>query len=271
MNINWQPGHMKMARDLLKSKVKVVDIVIEVLDARAPLSSKNKEIDSIIRGKPKLILLNKSDLGSKIGNTKWLKYLNEKYQKAITANAFDRGNIKQIYNEILKITKKGTLIRAMIVGIPNVGKSTLINNLSGRKGARTGNRPGITKNIQWISINNKVELLDTPGLLNPSPSSLATLQNLAFIGSIKDEVFDIEDAALKLLEILITEAPNDLEQRYKISIGDKSSSALLSEIAIKRGCIFKNKEIDYARAAVVVLAEFRKGMIGRLTLELPEY
>jgi ribosome biogenesis GTPase A len=269
MNINWQPGHMEKARELLKRKLKIVDIVVELIDARAPLSSKNPEVDTIIREKPRLIIMNKSDLSGNKGNIKWLEYLNKRYQKAIAINAFDKGNIKKINDAICQIVSKSSSLKAMIVGIPNVGKSTLINNLSGRKGTKTGNKPGMTKNIQWIVIKNKLELLDTPGLLNPSPSNPENEQNLAFIGAIKDEILDIENIALKLLEVLVAEAPDNLEKRYKISIKDKSPREVFAEIATKRGCIVKNRGIDYMRAAVIILNEYRKGMIGKITLEFP--
>ncbi|MBC2714980.1 MAG: ribosome biogenesis GTPase YlqF [Desulfobacteraceae bacterium] len=273
MDINWQPGHMKKTRDLLKTKLKIVDIVIELIDARAPLSSKNMEIDTIIKQKPRLIILNKSDLSDNNGNIKWLEFLNKEYQKAIAINAFDKMNINAISNAVFQIVNKRSSVRAMIVGIPNVGKSTLINNLAGRRGTKTGNRPGITKHIQWIAIKNKnkLELLDTPGLLNPSSDNPKSSQNLAFIGAIRDENIDIEYIALKLLEILIAKAPNSLEKRYKISIRDKVPREVFTDIAIKRGFIVKNSGIDYMRTAITIMNEYRKGMIGRVTLEYPQY
>lgn len=272
MKINWHPGHMRLTRELLQKKLKIVDIVFELLDARAPISSKNVEIDKLIGQKPRLVILNKSDLSSENGNIKWMNYLDKKYEKAIAINATGKGNLKKINNAVQEITNRSTVsIKAMVIGVPNVGKSTLINNLSARKGTQIGNKPGITKTVQWIKINNKFELLDTPGLLNLSSGSNVNTLYLSFIGAIKDEILDLETTVLKLLEILINLTPDCLEKRYKISVQGKSPREVFTEIATKRGCIAKNRGVDFQRAAVMILSEYRKGMIGKLTLEYPEY
>ena len=270
MSVSWFPGHMNITIEMLKTKLKIFDIVFELIDARIPVSSKDPEIDNIIGEKPRLILLNKTDLSSNNGNRKWIEYLNEKYKKAIAISAIDKGNVKKVNNAINQtISNYKSPIKAMIIGMPNVGKSTLINNLSGRKGTKTGNKPGITKNVQWIKIKNKFMLLDTPGLLYPSSGDQIKSENLSYIGAIKDEILDVVSIALNLLRILISVVPYRLEKRYKINLKNDSPLEVLTEIAIKRGCFTKNSEADYTRAANIVLKEFRKGIIGKVTLEYP--
>ncbi|SHH27870.1 ribosome biogenesis GTPase A [Caloranaerobacter azorensis DSM 13643] len=281
MNINWYPGHMKKTRELLKTNLKLVDIVFELLDARIPVSSKNPDIEKIIGNKPRVVILNKCDLADDVINEKWINYYRERNITAILINAAKNVGTERIIEEANKILKeklqklkakgiKQKPVRAMIVGIPNVGKSTLINSLSGRKSAKTGNRPGVTRGKQWIKLRGNLELLDTPGILWPKFEDQNVGLNLAFTGAIKDEIMDIETLALKLIERLIDVAPDKLKDRYKVELEDKTPLQVMEEIALKRGCILKGRDIDYSRVAHLILDEFRKGTIGKITLEHPE-
>lgn len=281
-HINWYPGHMKKTKDLLRDSLKLIDIVVELLDSRIPRSSKNPDIDTIINNKPKLVLMNKSDLGSEEGNRIWKKHLENENTKVMFVNAHSPKDGARITKEIQSILKdkieerkakgiKNVTVRAMIVGIPNVGKSTLINSLSGRKGAKTGDRPGVTKGKQWIKLKGNIELLDTPGILWPKFEDQEVAMNLGFTGAIKDEVLDIETLALRLIERLISIDSAVLEDRYGIEISEgQSPLGVMDAIALARGAVARNKEIDYTRVANMVLDEFRKGVLGRITLELPE-
>lgn len=282
-HINWYPGHMKKTKDLLRDSLKLIDIVVELLDSRIPRSSKNPDIDTIINNKPKLVLMNKSDLGSEEGNRIWKNHLENENTKVIFVNAHSSKDGSKIVKEIQNALKdkieerkkkgiKNVTVRAMIVGIPNVGKSTLINSLSGRKGARTGNRPGVTKGKQWIKLKGNIELLDTPGILWPKFEDQEVALNLGFTGAIKDEVLDTETLALRLIERLISIDKKALESRYGIEVDAEVQTPLdvMDTIAIARGAVARNREIDYTRVANLVLDEFRKGVLGRITLELPE-
>lgn len=281
MNINWFPGHMKKTRELLKNNLKLVDIVFELLDSRIPISSRNPEIDEIINNKPRLVILNKCDLSDESVNKKWIDYYRSKNISAIFVNAANNTGTRKIVDSANKVLQdkinrlkekgiKNKPIRAMIVGIPNVGKSTLINSLAGKKSAKTGNRPGVTTGKQWIRLKGNIELLDTPGILWPKFEDKNVAMNLAFTGAIKDEVLDIETLGLRLLEKLLVNHPSLIEERYKIQILDKSSLQILDEIAMRRGCILRSKEIDYSRIAHALLDEFRSGKIGNITLEYPK-
>lgn len=278
MNINWYPGHMKKTKDLLKENIKLIDIVIELLDARIPISSKNPDIDNIVNDKPKLLLLNKSDLSNEKLNDKFKNHFNNKNKRVLFVNSLDPKTSNKVTKEINSILKdkikkreekgiKNVSVKAMIVGIPNVGKSTLINTLSGRKGAQTGNRPGVTKGKQWIKLKGNIELLDTPGILWPKFEDQDIAMNLAFTGAIKDEILDIETLALRLIEKLIKIDKSILENRYSIKIENETGLEIMDRIAEKRGFVMKNKEIDYTRTANTVLDEFRKGVLGKITLD----
>lgn len=280
MNINWFPGHMKKTRDLLIQNLKLVDIVYELLDARIPMSSKNPEIDKLVSNKPRIIILNKSDLSSDEGNEKWMEFYNKENTNTVLINAVKGIGVNDLLHKshlimedkINRLKSKGIKnkpIRAMIVGIPNVGKSTLINALAGRKSAKTGNRPGVTKGKQWIKLKGNLELLDTPGILWPKFEDENVALNLAFIGAIKDEIMDVETLALRLIERLSTMYPELIRKRYNVEITDIEPLEIFNSIAIKRGCLIKGGEIDYSRAAHLVLDEFRRGIIGRITLEYP--
>lgn len=280
MNINWFPGHMKKTRDLIQNNLKLVDVVVELIDARIPLSSRNPEIDAIVGNKPRLIVLNKCDLSNEGVNNKWKEYFQEKGINTVFVNAVRNKGTRKIVEEINEITRekrerllargvKNKTTRIMIVGIPNVGKSTLINALARKKSAKTGDRPGVTKSKQWIKLSKELELLDTPGILWPKFEDQEVALNLAYTGAIKDEIMDIETLAFKLIEKLVEIAPNKLEERYKVEIEGKETLEIMDEIALKRGCIRRGREIDYSRIASIILDEFRDGTIGNISLEDP--
>ncbi|MGO1367902.1 ribosome biogenesis GTPase YlqF [Senegalia sp. (in: firmicutes)] len=280
MNINWFPGHMKKTKELLQTNLKLVDVVYELIDSRIPLSSRNPEIDKIIMNKPRIVIMNKSDLSDPIINKEWIKYFKEKGINTILIDSIKKKGISELTKETELVVKekkerqlnrgiKNRPIRAMIVGVPNVGKSTLINTLSRKKSAKTGDRPGVTKGKQWIKLKGNIELLDTPGILWPKFEDQEIAKKLAFTGAIKDEIMDIETLALKLLEKLIVLAPFKLEKRYNIETENKTALEVMDEIALKRGAILKQSEIDYSRVANIILDEFRDGTIGNISLEIP--
>ncbi|NLY85243.1 MAG: ribosome biogenesis GTPase YlqF [Tissierellia bacterium] len=281
MNINWYPGHMKKTRESIEKNLPLVDIVFELIDARIPISSRNPIIDDILGNKPRIVILNKSDLASEEGNKVWEEYFLKKNLITVCINALSGKGIDRLIklsNELYKekrhgFEKKGIInkpIRVMILGIPNVGKSTLINTLAKKKSAKTGNKPGITKSNQWIKTKSNLELLDTPGILWPKFEDKRVGLHLAFTGAIKDEILDIETLALKLIEILAKNFPNLLKNRYNVEIDNKSYLQVMEEIGRKRGALIKGGEIDYTKTSNIILDEFRKGIIGRITLEYPE-
>jgi len=271
-NINWFPKHMKDSEDLLKKSLKAVDIVFEVLDARAPLSSKDMNIDRIIGQKARIVILNKCDLSSNDGNKQWVSFFNRGDTEVVLVNAVNGDGLKNITNLARKVITKAGIknksIRAMVVGIPNVGKSTLINCLAGKKKAKASNKPGVTRFKQWIDTKSQLELLDTPGILRPREDK-DTVLNLAFIGTINDDVLDVGTLASDLIEKLVEIVPEELCARFKIDINDKTPLEILENIAAKRGCILKGGSIDYMRVSGIVLSEFRKGKLGKITLEYP--
>lgn len=281
MNINWYPGHMKKTRESIEKNLPLVDIVFELIDARIPISSRNPIIDDILGNKPRIVILNKSDLASEEGNKVWEEYFLKKNLITVCINALSGKGIDRLIkfsNELYKekrhgFEKKGIInkpIRVMILGIPNVGKSTLINTLAKKKSPKTGNKPGITKSNQWIKTKSNLELLDTPGILWPKFEDKRVGLHLAFTGAIKDEILDIETLALKLIEILAKNFPNLLKNRYNVEIDNKSYLQVMEEIGRKRGALVKGGEIDYTKTSNIILDEFRKGIIGRITLEYPE-
>lgn len=280
MNINWYPGHMKKTRESIEKNLSMVDLVLELIDARIPYSSQNPVIDSIVKNKPRIIILNKSDLADEMANRMWQAYFRSKGLDSILLDALSGKGIKELLHASERATedirksyeKRGVInrpIRAMILGIPNVGKSTLINTLAGRKSAKTGNKPGVTKSNQWIKTQGRLQLLDTPGILWPKFEEERVGLNLAFTGAIKDEILDIETLALKFIEFMKKSYPELLEKRYKIVV-EGSPLETMEAIGRKRGCIIRGGEIDYTKVSNLILDEFRKGVLGRISLELPE-
>lgn len=279
MNINWYPGHMKKTIEDIEEKLKLVDFVIEIIDSRIPYSSRNPLFKDLLKNKKRLLIFNKSDLSNPKLNEEWMEKITDENNFAISYNAM-KPNVNLVVKkseelmaeEIKKFQDKGLKkgpLRAMIVGIPNSGKSTFINSISGTKSARTGNRPGVTKTNQWIKIHSKLHLLDTPGVLWPKFEEKVGL-NLAFTGAIKDEIMDRETLALKLIEKLKNIAPASLEERYKISdIKEMSPLEIMDEIGKNRGALMRGGLIDYEKVSGIVLDEFRKGTLGRITLEEP--
>lgn len=280
MNINWYPGHMKKTKESIRKSLTLVDLVYEVVDARVPRSSRNPEVDNILGDKPRLIIMNKSDLSNESDNKIWQSYFEEMGISSIIVDSITNRGIDNIINvsyklieeKIQRLKSKGIKnrpIRAMIIGVPNVGKSTLINSLSKRKGAKVGNIPGVTKANQWIKIKGNLELLDTPGILWPKFEDEDIGLNLAFTGAIKDELLDVETLAIKLVEKLNKISTSFIERRYNIDVGNKSSYELINDIGKKRGCVIKGGEIDFTKTSNLILDEYRKGLIGKITLELP--
>jgi ribosome biogenesis GTPase A len=273
---------MNKTRRLLAENLKMVDVVIELLDARIPVSSKNPEIDNIVKNKPKIIVLNKSDLADKEISDSWKKWYNSKGYTSIFVNSINGMGIKQLKNKMRDMMKeriekdrqRGRIFRpvkAMIVGIPNVGKSSLINKIAGRRSAVTGDKPGVTRGKQWINVNDEIQLLDTPGILWPKFEDEKVGINLAITGAIKDDILDIVGLASALFEILSESYPEHIIKRYKLeTIENKSGLEILKEAGEKRGCIASGGEIDMMRISAIVLDEFRNSKIGKITLEKPE-
>jgi len=278
-NIQWFPGHMAKTRRLIEENLKLVDIVIELLDARIPQSSKNPEIDSLIKDKPRLVLLNKSDIADESVTNAWIESYRRLGTKAIAISTTKQNNFNFIFNQITDILKekiekqkeKGMVnrsIKIMVVGIPNVGKSSFINRLANRKSAITGDRPGVTKGKQWIRLKTGFELLDTPGILWPKFEDEEIGLNLAFTGAIKDEIMDTELLSMKLLEKLKALYPDSLTQRYKMTdFDDMDGWEMLNLLGKKRGFVISGGEIDTLRAANILLDEFRGAKLGNLSLE----
>ena len=279
MNLQWYPGHMTKAKRQMQEDLKLIDLIIELVDARIPLSSRNPDIDELGKNKARLILLNKSDLADERYNEQWSAYFQKKGFYVVKVNAKSGAGLKSIQGVIQEACKakierdrrrgiKNRPIRAMVVGIPNVGKSTFINSYAGKACAKTGNKPGVTKGKQWIRLNKTLELLDTPGILWPKFEDQEVGKRLAFIGSIKDEILNLEELSLELLDYIRTNYPGLLNARYGIE-EESTPVSLLEAVADKRKCLIRGQEIDYAKAAGIVMEEFRNGKIGRITLEFP--
>lgn len=270
---------MTKAKRQMQEDLKLIDLIIELVDARIPLSSRNPDIDELGKNKARLILLNKSDLADERYNEQWSAYFQKKGFYVVKVNAKSGAGLKYIQGVIQEACKakierdrrrgiKNRPIRAMVVGIPNVGKSTFINSYAGKACAKTGNKPGVTKGKQWIRLNKTLELLDTPGILWPKFEDQEVGKRLAFIGSIKDEILNLEELSLELLDYIRTNYPGLLNTRYGIE-EEGTPVSLLEAVADKRKCLIRGQEIDYAKAAGIVMEEFRNGKIGRITLEFP--
>lgn len=280
MHFQWYPGHMTKAKRQMQEDIKLIDLVIELVDARIPLSSRNPDIDDLGKHKARLILMNKADLASEEQNKAWAAYFKGKGFFVVKLDARSRAGMKIINDVILEACKekierdrkrgiKNRPVRAMVVGIPNVGKSTFINTYAGKACTKTGNKPGVTKGKQWIRLNKNVELLDTPGILWPKFEDQKVGLYLALVGSIKDEVLNIDELSLELIAILQAKYPGLLAQRYGVE--EKQTPAeILVEVADNRKCVKKGNELDYGKAASLVIDEFRSGRLGKITLEFPQ-
>ena len=273
-HINWYPGHMKKTRELIAENLKMVDIVIEVIDARIPVSSRNPIIDELVKNKRRLIILNKSDLSDPKANEAWAETFKKQGNLVLTMNCMTGIGVGQLYKLLSRLQdekNEGQLrkksLRMMIVGVPNVGKSSLINRMTGKKSAKTGDRPGVTKGKQWLGLENGMQLLDTPGILWPKFEDPQVGLNLAFCGSIKDEILDTASLALELIKVLQRDYPQLLRERYKLDELDEDALVNMEAVAAKRGFILSGKRVDYERCARTVLDEFRGGKIGNITLE----
>lgn len=273
-NINWYPGHMKKTRELIQQNLKMVDAVVEVIDARIPSSSRNPIIDELVKSKKRIIILNKSDLSDAAANKEWEQYFKEQGNLVLTMNCMAGSGASQLLKLLGKLRDEKNKdqvrqkpYRLMIVGVPNVGKSSLINRLTGKKSAQTGDRPGVTKGKQWLNLPGNMQLLDTPGILWPKFEDSHVGVNLAFCGSIKDEILDVATLALELVKVLQADYPDLLMERYKLDEICEEALDTMEAIAKKRGCILPGKRIDYERVANVLLDEFRAGTIGKITLE----
>ena len=280
MNIQWYPGHMTKAKRQMQEDLKLIDLIIELVDARVPLSSRNPDIDQLGQNKSRLILLNKADLADDRQNEAWKEYFQSKGFYVVKVDSRNGAGMKTIQNVIQEACKekierdrrrgiKNRPIRAMVAGIPNVGKSTFINTFAGKACAKTGNKPGVTKGKQWIRLNKNVELLDTPGILWPKFEDQLVGIRLACVGSIKDDILNIEELALWLLEKLKKDYPGFLEKRYGIS-EEGTPLETLEAIAKARGCLKRGEELDYVKASGLIFDDFRGGKIGRITLEWAE-
>ena len=290
VTINWYPGHMAKTKKQIIEDLKLVDIVIELLDARIPISSQNPNIGEIIKNKKKIIVLNKSDLADENQNKQWIQYFESKQIPAVTVDSNSGKGIENCIKEIEKIVEKqlevvtqkgrtGKKIRAMILGIPNVGKSSFINRISKRTTAKVGNKPGITKQKQWIRINEKIELLDTPGVLWPKFENEQVALNLCFTGTIKEEILDRIEIAYQLTKFLLENYRTKLCERYKLEEEkiegilkqDQSKNIniyeIMQEIGKKRGCIMSGGNIDDEKMARIILDDFKNGKLGKITIE----
>ena len=278
--INWYPGHMTKTRRMLQENLKMIDVVVEILDARAPLASRNPDFDDLFAGKARVVLLNKSDLADSNMTKRWIAYYNKRGIEAAGISATG-GSAKKVAVSLIEqaakpkvdaLKQKGInkVIRAMIVGIPNVGKSTLINRIAGQNRAEVGDKPGVTRGKQWVKITPYLELMDTPGMLWPKLEDQELAKHLAYLGSIKDEVMDSEELALDMLALLQSISPAQVTERYSKLTAETPKQDLLKAVCLSRGFLLRGGELDTERASHVVLDEFRAGKVARVTLELPE-
>ena len=276
-NINWYPGHMKKTRELIQENLKMVDLVVEVIDARIPSSSRNPIIDQLVGDKKRIIILNKSDLADAEENKAWSEFFKQEGNMVLAMNCMSGQGANQLIRLLEKIRDEKNKdaarkkpLRMMIVGVPNVGKSSLINRLTGKKSAKTGNKPGVTRGKQWLNLGNDMQLLDTPGILWPKFEDPEVGLNLAFCGAIKDEILDIATLCLELIKVLQVRYPELLMERYKLTELGETALDTMELIAKKRGFILSGGRIDYERTGKTVIDEFRSATIGHITLEQVE-
>ena len=280
MNVQWYPGHMTRAKRQMQEDIKLIDLIIELVDARVPLSSRNPDIDELGKNKARMILLNKADLADERQNRAWMEYFKEKGVYAVSIDSRNKGSMKAVSAAITEACKEKTErdrrrgiknrpVRAMVAGIPNVGKSTFINSLVGKACTKTGNKPGATKGKQWIKLNKNIELLDTPGILWPKFEDQQVGLRLALIGSIRDEILNQDEMAIELIEYLKNHYQGILADRYQVD-ENEDKVKILEQIALNRNCKMKGNELDYEKASKIVLEEFRNGKLGKISLETPE-
>lgn len=294
-SFNWYPGHMTKAKRMMEENIRLIDLVIEIVDARVPMSSRNPDIDKLASNKARIILLNKADLADDYVTNKWIAYFNSKNIYCLKLNSRDNSGVKQVNNliqtacadKIERDKSRGIMnrtIKAMVVGIPNVGKSTFINSFAGKASAKTGNKPGVTKGKQWIKLGKNVEMLDTPGILWPRFENQDVGMRLAMIGSINDNILNIEELAIDTINYVYNNYPDNIIERYELdkeavkasydesAINPDNSIALyiMEQAALKRGSIKKGNAIDYEKTANIILDDFRSGRLGRITLERSE-
>lgn len=274
--INWYPGHMAKTKREISEKLSLIDVVFEVIDARIPMSSKNKDIDTLIKDKPKVLIMTKIDLCDMEKTNKWKSYYENNGYQVIMVDLINNNNVNEIFNKINPVINdlnekrknkglKPRRIRALVLGIPNVGKSTLINRLVGKKATNVGNKPGITKNLQWIRVNDKLELLDTPGILWPRLDNNEIAHNLASMTAIKEEVLDLEDISIYIIDTMFKYYPDSIKVRYNITNNDDIVETL-NLIGKKIGAV-KNGETDYDKVYVTILKDLREGRLGRITFD----
>ncbi len=280
MHFQWYPGHMTKAKRMMEENIKLIDLVIELVDARVPMSSRNPVIDELGKNKARLILLNKSDLAEEKQSDAWSEYFKAKGYSVLKVNSKKGGGIKSIQNVIQEACKEKTErdrkrgimnrpVRAMVVGIPNVGKSTFINALAGKACAKTGNKPGVTKGKQWIRLNKSVELLDTPGILWPKFEDQEVGKKLAFIGSIKEEILQIDELAMEIIKFMRSHYAGIISDKYGAEECEDPFETL-QNIAKARHCLLRGNELDTQKAAQLFIDDFKNGRLGRLTLEHPD-
>ena len=281
MNIQWYPGHMTKARRAMQEDIKLIDLVIELVDARVPFSSRNPDIDKLAAGKARMVLLNKADLADEAETRKWAQMFEVMGIHVVKIDARNKGTLKQVQaaqqeackEKIERDRRRGILnrpIRTMVVGIPNVGKSTFINSFAGKACAKTGNKPGVTKGNQWIRLNKTLELLDTPGILWPRFEDQQVGLHLALIGSINDQILNKDELACELISLLEKDYPQVVKDRFGIENVEEDRVKVLEEIARSRACLMKGGELDLARASALLLDDFRAGKLGRISLEKAE-
>lgn len=279
MKIQWYPGHMTKAKRMMQEDIKLIDLVIELLDARIPLSSRNPDIDTLAGNKSRLILLNKSDLADEKITNEWTEYFNKKGFLVVKLDSRNRGGMKLVNNAIMEACKakierdrkRGIInrpVRAMVAGIPNVGKSTFINSFAGKACVKTGNKPGVTKGKQWIRLNKNVELLDTPGILWPKFDDEKVGTDLAFIGSVNDQILNLNELAFELTEFIIKAYPGVISERYGVEENEPNS--IFEAVALNKSCLKKGGEPDIDKAVAMIIDDFRSGKLGRISIEKPQ-